>query len=228
MSSTAGSCSSPAHPAASGRSPPSRSAARRRASSPTTVGTAKAPRGPSPAIPDERRLLVQADLARPGIGPRALRRGARLAGSHRRRRRQRRDAAGDAVRRQRRGVGRELGGRRCASTCSSRSSLMREAVRHFLDIGGGTIVALSSWAARAGLGDRAALGLRGVEGRGPERRADDRPQPRPGRDARLRRRAGHRPDADVRDLGRRARRGRRRQRRPRAWARWCLPRRSPS
>ena len=101
------------------------------------------------AIPAERRLLLQAELSRARLVARALARGDRVARADRRRRRQRGDARAHAVRRLRRGLGRRLGGDDAVNVIEP-ASLVREAVAHFLERGGGTIITISSWAAQAG------------------------------------------------------------------------------
>ena len=107
-------------------------------------------------------------------------------------------------------------------------SLMREAVRHFLAVGGGTDRGALELGCRARLRDRLPVRVRRLEGRRSKRGADDRPQPRAA-------------TASSRTWSRRASCTRRWRRSrllrvaastrstPRSrWARWCRPGRSPT
>jgi NAD(P)-dependent dehydrogenase (short-subunit alcohol dehydrogenase family) len=101
------------------------------------------------ALPEERRLLVHADLARPGSARRVFAEALAWRGQV--------DVvvvnAGTLLETPFDGSD-ELWDENWDATLRvnvlESVSLMREAVRHFLETGGGTIVALSSWAAERG------------------------------------------------------------------------------
>ena len=144
------------------------------------------------ALPDDRKLLLQADMAQPGAARGLWREAVAWRG--------RVDvvvanaaiAPGDAVRVERRGMGRGVGcdsprQRPRAGQSDPRGggafSRDRRRDRHLtLQLG-----------RAAGIGDLLALRLCRLEGGGQGRDADGRPELRPGQRARLCRRAGDRP-----------------------------------
>ena len=139
--------------------------------------TATGPRLPSASLPESRRLLVQSDMALPGSARSLFAEAVAWRG--------RVDVVvvNAAILRETPFDGSdELWDEHWEATLRVNVlepvSLMREAVRHFLEAGRRHHRRALELGCRARLRDRLPVGVRRLEGRRSERRADDRPQPR--------------------------------------------------
>ena len=120
-----------------------------RRSSRTTAPTARGPRKPSPRLPDTRKRIVQADLSEPGSARTLL--AARARGAPRI------DAVvvNAAISRETPFDGADEAWDEgwdevLRVNVLEPASLIREAVAHFRENGGGVVITLSSWAAQQG------------------------------------------------------------------------------